>query len=265
MQTATLVDRKPSLPKRKAAKHYHLLEEVTHGLIEGRTTNGLQNVPYQSVEQASRYLPIIDTACQTLGMTKYESLWRMLQDTFPKLQKTQLHMIGSRDSPQAQLAAQQLSGEIPMRIDYLSGNGDVLHHPLLQRVLDPQFAYTYRHAQLWYNVFLDAGKSEPVRWVTDLTGITYRGLPLEQRVVHVLLKTKVCLACAREHASSEYTYLHMLKCCRRTTYPLSNSMHLAVLSWGPRCTLWQREAMRDAPSPWSRRAQKRWGALKLAC
>ena len=183
---------KPCLPKRKAAKHYHLLEQVKDAVLEGRTTNGLQNVPYQSIEQAARFLPIINTACQILCITMYESLWRMLQQTFPKLQKSQVHMIGSRDGKQAQRAAKALCGEIAMIIDYLDGNPEVKEHPLLQRVQHPDFAYKYKYAQLWHNVFLDAGKCEPVRWATDLTGITYKGQVNLQRIVHVLLKTKVC-------------------------------------------------------------------------
>lgn len=191
IKTGTLVDQPPALPQRKAAKYYDLLVDVVNALLEGRITNALQNVPYHSVEQAARYNPIIDTACEVLGLTEYNSLWRLLQQTFPKLRKSNIQMIGQRDTGQAIKAAQELLGRAPMDFSYVSkgeaGSRHLKHHPLLQRVA-AGYLFFYKYAQLFCNVFLDAAKTEPARWAAELKGITHRGLQLHERIVHGLLK-----------------------------------------------------------------------------
>ena len=182
------------MPMGKAAKHYGLLNQVKDILVGGYMTSGFQNVPFRSLEQAARFHPVIDTACDVMKQTSYTSLWNMLIQTFPKLGMTSISMIGERKPEQAMEAAQRLCGKAPMNFDYVAqgdaGAKHLKHHPLIQRVLAPGYQYFYRYFQLFYNIFMDAGKTEPVKWASDLRGITYRGTMYE-RICHCLLKLQV--------------------------------------------------------------------------
>jgi len=136
----------------------------------------MQIMPYTSLEQAAAIDPAVDEIRDTVKVHSYDSLWRLLLQAHPGFKKTKVHMVGQRDPVQAQLAAKQLCGKVPMQFDYIvKARGDMQHHPLLQRVLCTSFAYTYRYAQLLWNVFLDAGKIEPQAWVKSHTAITHLG------------------------------------------------------------------------------------------
>jgi len=160
-------------------------------LLEGYTTDSLENMPYSSLEQAAAMDPIVDQVREAVDVSTYGSLWDILLLAHPGMKKSQVHMIGERDPVQAQRAAKQLCGQVPMKFDYISNDRSMKHHPHLQRVLSATFIFTYTFAMLVLNLFLDAGKSEPQRWIRNQSAITHVGVE-RQRVQHVCMKPKVC-------------------------------------------------------------------------
>ena len=191
LETASLKSKHGLLPGWKATKHKQLLGLLATKLVEGCTTDNMEVMPYTSLEQAAAMDPAVDEIRDAVKVQSYDSLWRLLLQAHPGFKKTKLHMVGQRDPVQAQQAAKQLCGKVPMQFDHiLKDKGDMQHHPLLQRVLCASFVYTYRHAQLLWNVFLDAGKSEPQAWVKSHTAITHLGVHYE-RVRHQLLNLNV--------------------------------------------------------------------------
>ena len=192
LETASLKSKPGLLPRWKATKHKEVLGLLATKVVEGYTTENMQIMPYTSLEQAAAIDPAVDEIRDTVKVHSYDSLWRLLLQAHPGFKKTKVHMVGQRDPVQAQLAAKQLCGKVPMQFDYIvKARGDMQHHPLLQRVLCTSFAYTYRYAQLLWNVFLDAGKIEPQAWVKSHTAITHLGVHYE-RVRHQLLNLNVC-------------------------------------------------------------------------
>lgn len=153
-------------------------------------------MPYTSLEQAAAANPIIDEVREAVGVTSYAALWRLLLQAHPGFTKTKLHMIGERDPVQAQAAAKELCGQAPMTFKHLKDDnaGEVKHHPLLQPILSPGFTYLYTFLQMIWNMFLDAGKSEPQRWVLNRLAITHVGAKYD-RVAHPLLKKRVWSCC----------------------------------------------------------------------
>ena len=105
-----------------------------------------------------------------------------------------MRMVAEREPKQAQEAAKQITGEVPMKFPYVTEDPILEHHPLMQRFLDPAFQYFFKFTQLVWNVFLDATKIEPQRWARQRTGIVYKGSPVADIHVaptHSLLKLSV--------------------------------------------------------------------------
>lgn len=185
--TASVKPLPPHVPAEKASKFKCDLDIVANVILEGRTTDGLQCLPYRSIEQAAGENPIIDDIMKKMKCPSYQALWTNLLKAHPGLRKTKLNVKGTREPGQAQSAAQQLLGKVPMKFAH------DLHdaHPLTRRVLADGFEYYYKWDQLQKNVGLDAGKIEPQIWVKAQVGITQLGAPRNPICYQLLMRT-VC-------------------------------------------------------------------------
>jgi len=192
LERADLHHQPPNMEKYKASKFYHLLKKVADILDEGTVSQGLQSMPYNTLEGAAKENPVIDEICEALGVTSYQSLWRLLVQAFPDFKKSKIYMIAFREPVQAQQAAEQLLGQRPVCYEYVTKDSVLQHHPLLQRFMQPGFQFFYKWTQLWLNVFLDAGKIEPERWAKQRTAIIRKGTTSKiKRVTHTLAKQGV--------------------------------------------------------------------------
>ena len=138
-------------------------------------------MPYTSLKQVAAIDPAVDEIRDIVKVQSYASMWRLLLQPHPGFKKTKVHIVGERDSVQAQQAGKHLCGKVPMLFDYImKDTGDMLHHPLLQRVLRTLFSYTYRYAKLLWTCFEHAGKIKPQAWVKSHTIITHLGVHYER-------------------------------------------------------------------------------------
>lgn len=208
--TGSLHPQPPHAPKWKATKYYHLLEQVVEALAEGKVTDGVQTLPYSSIEEAATERPVIDEICDAIGIESYSSLWRLVQQAFPDIKKKNLHMVGHREPVQAQHAAERLCGRRAMDFGFVTNDETLKHHPLMERFVRPGFEAFYKASQLMLNVFLDAGKMEAEKWSLQRTGIVVPGTYME-RAEHTLLKRGVCISRFSKYQSvsiSPCTHLH---------------------------------------------------------
>lgn len=199
METASFIDKRGLLPSWKASRHLNLLDIIQKILLAGYTSGEVgdpdedrQHMPFSSLDQAAAAHPIVDEVREAVGVSSYNALWRLLLQAHPGFKKTKLHMIGERKPKQAQDAAKELCGQAPMTFKHVQDDptNDTTYHPLLEPVLSPGFCYMYTFLQMIWNLFLDAGKSEPQKWVLNRTGITHVGAKYD-RIAHPLLKMTV--------------------------------------------------------------------------
>lgn len=148
-------------------------------------SEGLQCLPFRSVEHAAKFSPVIDEAMKAMNIKNYAALWYHLQIAFPGLKKTSLNVKGARDHVQARRAARQLLGRIPVVFK------DTIHdaHPLTQRVMDPGYEYYFTWEQVEQNLFLDGGKIDPPMWIKGQKGITQLGAPRHPICYNLLMRS----------------------------------------------------------------------------
>lgn len=184
-------DLPPHVPMWKAIKYYEELMEVSGILERGKVTEGLEHRPYSSLEEAAADNERIDQIRDDIGITSYQTLWRLVQQADPELQKSTVRMVGQREPDQAQHAAQQLCGRVPQDFSYVKDDPVLQHHPLMERFVHPVFQFVYTMAQLLKNVFLDAAKIEPQKWAKQRTGIFKKGVMHPLAPTNPLLKLSV--------------------------------------------------------------------------
>lgn len=183
----------PHLPKEKASKHLDILTAVREVLLEGRTSQGLQCLPYRSLEQAARYSTVIDAAMKAMNVESYRALWDLLTTAFPGLAKTCLNVKGGREPVQARSAAKQIVGWHFVQFHTKRTIYDA--HPLTRRVLDPDYQYLFTWEQIERNLFLDGGKIDPPMWIRSQKGITQLGAPRHPICYQLLMRTVCCTLC----------------------------------------------------------------------
>ena len=184
-RTGSLQPLPPHLPAEKASKFKNELDIVANVILEGRTSHGLQCLPYRSIEQAARDHPVIGDIMTKMNCKSHQALWDNLVNAHPGIRKTKLNIKGTREPLQAQSAARQLLGEVPMKFAHDTHDA----HPLTRRVLADGYAYHYTWDQLQDCVKLDAGKIEPQVWVKAQVGITQLGAPRNPICYQLLMQT----------------------------------------------------------------------------
>lgn len=185
--------RRRKLASTRTCKHKDILAAVHNVLLEGRRSEGLQCLPFRSVEHAARSDPFIHDAMKAMNVPSYTALWYNLQIAYPGLKKTALNVKGTREHDQARRAAQQILGWIAVRFIDQASTYDA--HPLTRRVLDPAYQYFFTWEQIVRNVFLDGGKVEPAMWIKGQKGITQVGAPRNPICYQLLMRTVCCTTC----------------------------------------------------------------------
>lgn len=184
-ETASLLALPPHVPAEKASKVKDDLNTVANIVKEGRTSCGLQSIPYRCLEQAAADHPIINDIKDKMNCPNYTAMWAHLVKAHPGLRVTKLNIKGTREPVQAQNAAMQLIGRVPMKFEPKKYNA----HPLTRRVLKSGYNYFYTWNQLQTCVKLDAGKIDPQEWVKAAVGITQLGAPRHAISYQLLMKT----------------------------------------------------------------------------
>lgn len=163
-ESGTLLHRQGNYTGSKVSKKWEILEPILALLDNGRPWMGLGRHPWRSLEELVDVHPVVWDYMDLLGINTLPSLWRLLRQILPGLDnKCKLVIKADREPKQAMHAAAQICGWEPM--DFTS---DIFSaHPLTQRVQDKGYQYRYKFEQLRRNVYLDAGKAEPHKWVIN--------------------------------------------------------------------------------------------------
>lgn len=170
----------------KASVQYPVLKVFLDKLKAGRDWKDQGTHSWHSLQELVEENPQLEEAMDLLGITKYTSLWRLLKQAQPGLRMSAMKIKGSRECKQAQSAAKQILGQEDVVFDVKAHE-----HPRNQRVLKKGYSYRYKYKQLLYNVFLDAGKIEPQRWLRAKKVLTSLGWSAHA-VTHLLLMKSVC-------------------------------------------------------------------------
>lgn len=166
-----LLDRQGSYVRGKVSKQWDIVKPILRLIEQGREWEELGKHPWRSLEEMAEAHPMVVDAMYLLNCTTYPSLWRLLRQAQPGLRKSVMLIKGSREPVQAQQAARQILGWDPMVFVARVHNA----HPRTRRVLDGNYVYHYKYEQLEDNVYIDAGKAEPKKWVMSQRVITSSG------------------------------------------------------------------------------------------
>lgn len=161
-ESGTLLHRQGNYKGSKVSKKWEILEPILALIDDGRPWKGLGKHPFRSLEELVEVHPVVEDYMELLCITTLPSLWRLLRQIVPGLDnKCKMVIKADREPKQAMHAAAQISGKKPM--DFTA---DIFSaHPLTKRVQDEGYQYQYKFEQLLHNVYLDAGKAEPHKWV----------------------------------------------------------------------------------------------------
>lgn len=177
-------------PTETASTNQDVLDELHAVLLEGYTSDGQPNLPFRSLEHAAQHSPVVDKAKKALGCPSYTALWSHLLIKHPGLGMKSLNVKGDRQPEQARRAANEILGNTPVAFAPKFPAGSLHNHPLTRRVLKKNYKFFYSYKQLHGNIFCDAGKADPPKWIKQQKGIVQLGA-LRTALLYSLLKLRV--------------------------------------------------------------------------
>ena len=154
------------------SKKWDIIKPILELIHRGRFWEDVGQVhAWRSLDELVEVHPQVEDVMDLLHCTTIPSLWRLLRQAQPSLRHSKMTIKADREPKQAQKAAQQILGNIPMVFEekYIG------EHPWARRVLQGGYIFMYKFLQLLRNIYIDAGKAEPQKWLMSSTIITATG------------------------------------------------------------------------------------------
>jgi len=159
--SGVLLDRPGSYVRGKVSKCWPVLSPILSLIEQGREWQQLGKHPWRSLEEMATANPLVHDTMALLRCNTYPSFWRLLRQAQPGLRKSVMLIKGDREPTQAVKAARRILGWDNMAFEKRIHSA----HPRTQMVLDPDYKYHYKFEQLVDNVYVDAGKADPKKWM----------------------------------------------------------------------------------------------------
>lgn len=139
-------------------------------LMQGTESASGQPMMFRSLRHAASVHPGLRQLRKDMNVNTWATVWNQLRAAFPDLGMWQQLVKKVREAPKAQSTGRQWAGLIDVVFQEKH-----MGHPLANQVHEPGYNFRLKPIVLDWNVWVDAGTVEPIKYITKLQGIGMKG------------------------------------------------------------------------------------------